>query len=75
MAGRALAFVDPASTSQTCNRCGLRGKRKRHAFTCPHCGYTAQADTNAARNIRDRFVQLRLDGEQSISPEALSLRG
>jgi len=68
--GIRVAEVDPAYTGQTCNRCGRRGIRKRHAFTCPACGYTAHADPNAARNIRDRFVQVLLDGEPSISSEA-----
>ena len=72
LAGVRIAEVDPAYTSQTCNGCGRRGIRKRHAFTCPACGYTAHADLNAARNIRDRFVQFRLDREPSISPEARS---
>jgi IS605 OrfB family transposase len=30
MGGLLLAFVNPAYTSQTCSRCGLRGMRKRH---------------------------------------------
>jgi IS605 OrfB family transposase len=71
LAGVALACVDPAYTSQQCSRCGLRGKRKRHAFTCPHCGHAQHADVNAAINIRNRYVQSRLDGEPSTSPEAL----
>jgi putative transposase len=72
LAGVAIATVDPAYTSQHCSWCGLRGRRKRHAFTCPHCGHSLHADVNAAINIRARFVQSRLDGEQSISPEARS---
>jgi len=51
------------------------GKRKRHAFTCPHCGHAQHADINAAINIRMRYVQSRLDGELSTSPEALPLVG
>ena len=35
VAGVAIATVNPAYTSQNCSRCGLRGKRHRHAFTCP----------------------------------------
>lgn len=75
LAGVAMAAVNPADTSQNCSRCGLRGKRHRHQFTCPSCGHTPHADVNAAYNIRNRYVQFRLDGEQSISPEALPLAG
>ncbi len=71
VAGVAIATVNPAYTSQNCSRCGLRGKRHRHAFTCPHCGHAQHADVNAATNIRNRYVQFRLDGAPSIAPEAL----
>jgi putative transposase len=71
LAGMALAFVNPAYTSQNCSHCGLRGKRHRHQFTCPFCGHTQHADVNAATNIRTRYVQSRLDGAPSIAPEAL----
>ena len=70
MAGMAVVFVNPAYTSQKCSRCGLLGDRRRHVFTCPHCGYTAHADVNGATNVRNRFVQSRLDGPPSVSPEA-----
>lgn len=75
MRGLALVYVNPAYTSKNCSRCGLRGKRHRHKFTCPHCGYAQHADVNAAINIRSRFVQPRLDGSPSVGPEALSLSG
>jgi putative transposase len=71
LTGVAIAQVNPAYTSQRCSRCGLRGKRHRHAFTCLSCGHIQHADVNAATNIRNRYVQFRLDGEPSISPEAL----
>jgi IS605 OrfB family transposase len=71
LAGLAIAHVNPAYTSQNCSLCGLRGKRRRHVFTCPSCGHTAHADVNAAVNIRHRYVQFRLDGALSTAPEAL----
>lgn len=68
--GMLIAKVNPAYTSKNCSRCGLRGVRKRHSFTCPHCGHTDHADKNAAVNIRNRYTQFRLSGVQSITPEA-----
>ncbi|MBE3561246.1 MAG: IS200/IS605 family element transposase accessory protein TnpB [Ktedonobacteraceae bacterium] len=56
LAGLAIVEVNPAYTSKICSRCGLRGKRKRHTFTCPSCGFTEHADVNAALNIRNRFT-------------------
>jgi putative transposase len=68
--GMALAKVDPRYTSKHCSRCGLRGTRRRHAFTCPHCGYSQHADINAATNIRNRFTILRDGALPSMSAEA-----
>ncbi|MCG8351641.1 MAG: RNA-guided endonuclease TnpB family protein [Chloroflexales bacterium] len=70
--GLLVDAVNPAHTSQDCARCGLRGARKRHAFTCPHCGHEAHADVNAAVNIRLRYTALRLSGPRSTGPEARS---
>jgi IS605 OrfB family transposase len=60
--GMAVTEVNPASTSQTCSRCGLHGRRKRHVFTCPSCGHSAHADVNAAVNIRNRYTAFRGSG-------------
>ncbi|HEX9133053.1 MAG TPA: transposase, partial [Ktedonobacteraceae bacterium] len=73
--GMLIAKVDPRYTSKNCSRCGLRGVRRRHSFTCPHCGFTEHADINAAKNIRNRFTLLRESGNSSMLPEALSLSG
>jgi putative transposase len=68
--GMLIAKVDPRFTSKNCSRCGLRGKRHRHSFICPHCGSTQHADINAATNIRNRFTILWDGGLSSMSPEA-----
>lgn len=52
--GGQLIKINPAYTSQTCSGCGVIDKSSREsqaAFNCGHCGHTANADTNAARNI------------------------
>jgi putative transposase len=46
--------VNPAYTSQRCSRCGSVDREAREsqaAFRCRSCGYRANADYNAARNI------------------------
>jgi transposase len=48
--------VNPRYTSQTCNACGHRAPDNRESqavFRCRACGHEANADVNAARNIRD----------------------
>ena len=52
--GGEVRKVNPAYTSQTCPECGTIDKASREnqaTFHCGHCGHTANADTNAARNI------------------------
>jgi transposase len=47
--------VPAANTSRRCNECGHTEKRNRESqavFTCKDCGHRANADVNAARNIR-----------------------
>jgi transposase len=53
------ASVSPFNTSITCPVCNLIDKRNRKSqgiFLCQSCGYTANADVNAARNILNRFL-------------------
>jgi IS605 OrfB family transposase len=55
LAGVPVVFVDPKYTSQTCAECGHRDRRNRQRqseFSCTACNHEANADVNAARNIR-----------------------
>lgn len=52
--GGMVMAVDPRNTSRTCPVCGHVAKENRptrSCFKCVACGYTADADVNAARNI------------------------
>lgn len=54
-----LNTVDPRNTSRMCHACGHTAAENRESqadFACVNCGHTAHADTNAARNIRDRYL-------------------
>lgn len=49
-----VELVNPAYTSQTCNRCGHREASNRESqavFACRSCGHRDNADVNAAKNI------------------------
>ena len=57
--GVPIVLVDPKHTSQQCHVCGhvARGNRRSQAvFSCKNCGYTINADVNAALNIRSRAL-------------------
>lgn len=51
--GRITIAVPPQYTSQACSECGCKVVKTLSTRThrCPECGYTADRDENAARNI------------------------
>lgn len=62
LAGVPVVLVDPRNTSRTCPVCGCIDKANRPSqavFSCVSCGYSGNADTIAARNIRARAVVMR----------------
>jgi IS605 OrfB family transposase len=57
LAGVPVIKVDPRNSSRTCSKCGHceKGNRPDQAtFRCKHCGYSPNADFNAAENLRIR---------------------
>lgn len=56
-AGVPVFLVDPRNTSRTCSRCRYCDKANRKSqasFECLQCGFCANADANAAKNIEAR---------------------
>jgi putative transposase len=51
--GGQIVLVNPRNTSRTCSCCGFTDEdnRKGETFACLACGYTEDADVNAAKNI------------------------
>ena len=57
--GGKLVIVPAAYTSRTCHKCGHVAKENRESqavFHCVECGYRANADVNAAKNILGRAL-------------------
>jgi putative transposase len=57
--GRTTIAVAPHYTSQNCSNCGEQVKKALSVRThvCPHCGYVADRDANAALNILQKATQ------------------
>lgn len=57
--GVPVVLLDPHNSSRTCSVCGFCAKENRRSqslFLCHGCGYSTNADLNAARNLRDWAV-------------------
>lgn len=65
--GISVDYVDARYTSQKCSSCGYTSKdnRNKHSFTCISCGHSENADTNAAKNIKQNYLISLLDKEQA----------
>lgn len=64
--GVQINFISPTYTSQRCGSCGWTQKanRKGIVFQCRHCGFTANADLNAARNISLSLPAIKKEDRQ-----------
>lgn len=56
--GQCVIKVDPKYTSQTCPKCGYRGKNnrnsKKHIFKCKNCKYSSNDDRIGAMNLYNK---------------------
>jgi len=61
--GIEIAKVKPHFTSQRCSKCGHTEKRNRikSNFVCCKCGFSLNADLNAARNIKQKHLDAICD--------------
>ncbi|MGP3951840.1 RNA-guided endonuclease InsQ/TnpB family protein [Streptomyces sp. 7N604] len=71
--GSQILLVNPAYTSQTCNRCGhvdAKSRKSQAAFECTACGHRDHADVNAAKNQRDAGLAFPACGDLGTSRSA-----
>ena len=57
--GAVWNLIPPKNTSRCCAQCGCTAKEQRESqakFRCRECGHTANADANAAENVRQGAV-------------------
>jgi IS605 OrfB family transposase len=63
--------INPAYTSQRCSACGHVDRKSRESqagFWCTACGYTCNADVNAARNIAAGHAVNARRGDRGAGP-------
>jgi transposase len=63
--------INPAYTSQRCSACGHTEAENRESqalFACVACGYTCNADVNAARNIAAGHAVPARGGDRGAGP-------
>jgi len=54
--GIKVEIVNPAYTSQTCSSHNILGERSGYNFVCTNHNHQLDADLNASRNIRNRYI-------------------
>lgn len=76
-AGVQLEKVDPRNTSQRCSFCGelVPKELRERVHRCPHCGFTADRDHNAALNILALGLAQAGPGRAEAWSPALAGRG
>jgi putative transposase len=73
-AGKIVFKINPKYTSQECARCGythLGNRPEQDLFVCGQCGFTDNADHNAAMNIKSRAIKLLQDSGTELSEKGV----
>ena len=73
-AGLLTVAVNPRNTSQNCSNCGHKVPKKLsdRIHSCPNCGYVADRDVNAAKNILNLAVGHSVSSKAYRATEALA---
>lgn len=75
--GKLVVEVKANHSSQECSACGdihAENRKTQSLFSCLHCGYSDNADSNAAQVIAKRAVALLRDGIASRKKRSRSVR-
>ena len=78
LAGKYCVAVNPANTSRTCSSCGRVDKMNRKSqseFECTRCGFSANADLNAAINIHNAGLKHLLAAGHAVKRALISPSG
>jgi putative transposase len=74
VAGIEVRKINPQYTSQRCSRCGCideNNRRNQADFKCVTCGYSTNADYNAARNIAipgiDEIIAEQIEFQRKVA--------
>ncbi|MBU4493225.1 MAG: transposase, partial [Nanoarchaeota archaeon] len=65
--GIPVEYIDPYHTSQICSKCGGLNKRTKHTYKCKSCGFEANADYNAGKNLQQIFLAKCQEEQASIN--------
>lgn len=78
-AGSVVVRINPRFTTQRCSRCGelVQKSLSVRTHSCPHCGFVADRDVNAALNILQAGAPPSgtLAGGLAVEPRSRSLTG
>lgn len=71
--GIGVEFVDPRNTSRMCSKCSHTDKANRKSqseFLCKSCGFSINADFNAALNIKAKSTSLTVSKKTNVAASA-----